>query len=147
MVEDSVTRDRLQGYGEALAAAGISLDDVPIVETPNNALAATEMAKVLLDAAPKATAILAMSDVIALAAMDVARKRGRSVPDDLSVVGFDDIAEAAVSDPPLTTIRQPIVEKGRRAAQLIFSHGAPRTEVLPVSLVVRSSTGPAPGAR
>ena len=74
--------------------------------------------------------------------IEAARRRGLSVPRDLSVVGFDDIAEAAMFDPPLTTVAQPIVEKGRRAAELIFLGGPPRTELLDVDLVVRGSTAP-----
>ena len=79
--------------------------------------------------------------------MDEARNRGLRVPEDLSVVGYDDVPEAARSDPPLTTIAQPIVEKGRLAAQMIFDPGPPRKETLPVKLVVRGSTGPAPEPR
>ena len=61
-----------------------------------------------------------MSDVLALAAIAEARRRGRRVPEDLSVVGYDDVPEAARADPPLTTVAQPIVEKGRLAAHMIF---------------------------
>jgi DNA-binding LacI/PurR family transcriptional regulator len=56
------------------------------------------------------------------------------------VVGYDDVPEAAAADPPLTTIAQPIVEKGRLAARMIFERGPPRREVLPVKLVVRGTT-------
>jgi DNA-binding LacI/PurR family transcriptional regulator len=138
--EDGVTLERLQGYEEAFAAAGIALDDVVIFESPNERAPATEMAAALLAAAPDVTAIVAMSDVLALAAMDAAKARQLVVPRDLSVVGFDDIPEAAAATPPLTTIHQPIVEKGRRAAELIFERGSPRKELLAVDLVVRSST-------
>jgi DNA-binding LacI/PurR family transcriptional regulator len=62
------------------------------------------------------------------------------VPEDLSLVGYDDVPEAAAADPPLTTIAQPIVEKGRLAARMIFERGPPRREVLPVKLVVRGTT-------
>jgi DNA-binding LacI/PurR family transcriptional regulator len=81
-----------------------------------------------------------MSDILALAAMDAAKARGLGVPHDLSVVGFDDIPEAAAATPPLTTVHQPIVEKARRAASLIFEHGPPRKELLAVDLKVRGST-------
>ena len=138
--EDSVSRDRFRGYEDAFVAAGISIDDVPIMESANDREAGAAMAAALLDAAPDITAVLAMSDILALSVMTVAKERGLVVPRDLSVVGFDDIAEAAAASPPLTTINQPIVEKGRRAAHLIFDRGAPRKEVLPVELVVRGST-------
>jgi DNA-binding LacI/PurR family transcriptional regulator len=140
--EDGVTLERLLGYQDALAAAGVSLDDVVVFETPNEPGPAKEMAAALLDAAPGITAILAMSDILALAAVAVAQARGLNVPRDLSVVGFDDIPEAAAASPPLTTVRQPIVEKGRRAATLIFEHGPPRKELLPIDLAVRESTAP-----
>ena len=88
-----------------------------------------------------------MSDVLALAAVEEANRRGLRVPEDVSVVGYDDVPEAARSEPPLTTIAQPIVEKGRLAAHMIFDPGPPRKETLPVKLVVRGSTGPAPERR
>lgn len=141
------TRDRLDGYGEALAAAGIDFDAVPIVEVQNDHRGATEGAALLLDAAPGMTAALAMSDVLAMALIEEARRRGLRVPGDLSVVGYDDVQEAAQFDPPLTTIAQPTVEKGRIAARMIFDAAPPRKEILPVQLVLRGSTGPAPDRR
>jgi DNA-binding LacI/PurR family transcriptional regulator len=136
------TRERLLGYGEALAAAGIAIDSVPVVETLNDRAGAAEGAATLLDGAPEATAVLAMSDVAALAVLAEAKARGIPVPGKLSVVGFDDVPEAAASDPPLTTIRQPIREKGRRAAAIILEGGEPRHELLPVALVLRGTTAP-----
>jgi len=133
-------RDRAAGYAAALAEHDIPLDRLPIMEVPNERQAAARHAGELLAARPDTTAILAMSDVVALAAMDAARARGLGVPQDLSVVGFDDIPDAAAADPPLTTISQPIVEKGRLAAKLIFEAGRPRTEILEVKLVERAST-------
>ncbi len=138
------THDRLAGYEEALAAAGLDIDDVPVVETANDPAGVAIGAATLLDAAPDATAVLAMSDVTALAVLAEARKRGIAVPGQLSIVGFDDVAEAAAANPPLTTIRQPILEKGRLAARLILDRGPPRHEVLPIELVVRGSSAPPP---
>jgi DNA-binding LacI/PurR family transcriptional regulator len=138
-------RDRIAGYAEALAEQGLGLDALRIVEARNDRAAAARTADQLLAAEPGLTAILGMSDVLALAALDAARARGLRVPQDLSVVGFDDIADAAASDPPLTTVAQPAVEKGRVAARLVFEPDPPRTEVLPVKLVVRGTTGPPRG--
>jgi DNA-binding LacI/PurR family transcriptional regulator len=118
-----------------------------MVESHNDKRGAASGAATLLDAAPDITAVLAMSDVLAFAAIGEARHRGRRVPEDVSVVGYDDVPEAARADPPLTTIAQPIVAKGRLAAQMIFDQGPPRKEILPVSLVLRDSTGPAPERR
>jgi DNA-binding LacI/PurR family transcriptional regulator len=137
-----VERDRIAGYSAALAEENLALDDVPIVEVPSDRELALPYAAELLERAPDRTAILAMSDILALAVIDAARARGMRVPQDLSVVGFDDVPDAATSEPPLTTVAQPIVEKGRRAARLIFEPGEARTEVLEVNLVERASTAP-----
>ena len=141
-------RDRLSGIADVLAGVGISIDDVPIVETFGGAAdeasfgGAAEGASMLLDNAPEATAVLAMGDTQELAILAEARRRGIVVPRDLSVAGFDDPPQAALSDPPLTTIAQPTVEKGRVAARLLFEGGPPQHIVLPVKLVVRGSTAP-----
>lgn len=133
-------RDRAQGYAEALAEHGLSMDQIPILESKGDRASAVRVAGALLDAHPETTAILAMSDVLAFGAIDAARARGRRVPDDLSVVGYDDVEEAATSSPPLTTIAQAGVHKGRTAARMVFEPGPPRSELLPVELVVRGST-------
>jgi DNA-binding LacI/PurR family transcriptional regulator len=138
--EYGATRDRLLGYQDAFAALGIDIDDVPTIEALNDRSGAAAGAEALLDRAPDVTAILTMSDVLALAVLDEARSRGLRVPADLSVVGYDDVPEAAGASPPLTTIAQPIVEKGRLAAHMIFDRGPPRREVLPVKLIVRGTT-------
>ena len=140
----AVTRDRLAGYGDALATMGISLDDVPIMESVIERQAGAAATAAIVDRAPDTTAILAMSDVTALGALDYAAGHGIAVPDRLSVIGFDGIPESAWSNPPLTTIAQPMVEKGRLAAQMVFDGGPPGVVTLDVELVVRGSTGPAP---
>lgn len=134
------TRDRLFGYEEAIAAAGIDFDRVPVIEALNDRIGGVAGARALLDSAPDATAVLAMSDVLALAVLEEAQSRGTRVPEDLSIVGYDNVPEAATAQPPLTTIAQPILEKGRLAAHMIFERGPPRREVLPVKLVVRGTT-------
>jgi DNA-binding LacI/PurR family transcriptional regulator len=136
------SRERSAGYAAALAERGLALEALPIVEVPNDRTTGRRYVRELLAQQPGTTALLAMSDVIALAACDAAREAGLRVPEDLSVVGFDDVAEGAAAEPPLTTVRQPIAEKGRAAARLIFSADAPRCQVLPVELVVRGTTAP-----
>jgi DNA-binding LacI/PurR family transcriptional regulator len=141
----AIDDDRLAGYADGLAAAGLSIDDVPIVECRAETVAtALPGAALLLDRVPGITAVLAMTDVQALAVIAEARRRGIAVPRDLSVVGFDDLPESAVGDPPLTTVVHPIAEKGREAARIVFAAGPPEHVVLPVGLAVRGSTGPAP---
>ena len=140
--------DRLNGIADVLAGVGISIDDVPIVEVFGGAAegasfgGAAEGALMLLDNAPEATAVIALEDTQELAVLSGARRGGIIVPRDLSVVGFDNPPEAARTDPPLTTIVPPTVEKGRVAARILFEGGPPRQVVLPVKLVVRSSTAP-----
>jgi DNA-binding LacI/PurR family transcriptional regulator len=140
--EYGATRDRLLGYEDALEAAGIAFDGVTVIEALNDRKGASEGARMLLDQAPDATAIVTMSDVLALAVLHEARTRDMRVPQDLSIVGYDDIPEAETADPPLTTIAQPIADKGRLAAHMIFDPGPPRKELLPVKLVIRGTTAP-----
>ncbi len=133
-------QEKLHGYAEALLEAGIDVGDVPMVQAdPWDA----DAARMLLDAAPDATAVLSMSVMQALAILEEARRRGRRVPGDLSVVGYNDIADAARSDPPLTTVDGMTAEKGRTAARLVFDAGPPRHELLTPRLILRGSTGPA----
>jgi DNA-binding LacI/PurR family transcriptional regulator len=135
-------QERLLGYAEALHEAGVSIDDMPILEVPAIGDETVAGISTMFDKAPDTTAILAMSDTQAFAVIDEARRRGKIVPRDLSVVGFDDAAEAARTDPPLTTVAQPSVEKGRTAARMLFEGSPSRHVVLPLHLVVRGSTAP-----
>jgi DNA-binding LacI/PurR family transcriptional regulator len=143
-----ISRERLAGYADALVAAGLAWEEVPVHEvSANSTNRAADAADALLDLGPRPTAILAFSDVLALGVLRAAAARGVRVPEDLSVVGFDDIPAAAATDPPLTTVRQPLVEKGRAACRLILEgwpRGEPPTEILPTELVVRGSSGPVP---
>jgi len=134
--------DKLLGYADALGAAGIPIDSVPLIEAYPPSPWAEQGAEQVLTRAPQTTAILAMSDKNAVAVIEVATRLGRRVPQDLSVVGFDDVDGAAATTPPLTTVRQDIVGKGRAAAQMLFAAERPQQQVLPVELVVRSSTAP-----
>ena len=144
-----VTERRLAGYRRGLEEAGIAWSEVAVEERQPHGFAAGERAAAaLLDRAPRPTAILAMSDELALGALAAAAKRGISVPDALSIVGFDDTPPAAAAHPALTTIHQPHAEKGALAAQLLLdraspTNGADRVQ-LPTQLVVRASSGPAP---
>jgi LacI family transcriptional regulator len=87
-----------------------------------------------------------MSDMAAIGLMAAAHDAGLKVPDDLSVVGYDDLPVAAWTNPPLTTVRQPIIEKGRLAARLLIQRIKGKTVQSPpplgTSLVVRGSTSP-----
>jgi DNA-binding LacI/PurR family transcriptional regulator len=138
-------RERLAGYLGVLAEAGVPAADVPIWEASGISVeGARPSAFGLLDRDPRPTALLCMSDQLALAAISVARQLGLSVPGDLSVIGFDDIPAARWSEPPLTTVRQDLSAKGRLAGELVLNllHGgkAPAPIQLPAELVVRGST-------
>jgi DNA-binding LacI/PurR family transcriptional regulator len=137
------SRDRVKGYLEALSAFGVDAAAVPIFETLSDAPTVHAALEEVFAAAPPPTAILAQSDHIALIAIDWLKARGIAVPGDVSVVGFDDVPESAAAQPPLTTIRQPIAEIGRRAVRAILEHGDEVwREKLDVELVVRASTAP-----
>jgi DNA-binding LacI/PurR family transcriptional regulator len=138
----STSRARLAGWSDAFAAVGVEMDSVPIMEVLNDRASARQATTELIAANPDVTAILAMSDVMALGGLDCAHAMGIAVPDRLSIVGFDDIPQASATVPPLTTVRQPTRAKGRLAAEMMFERGPPRREVLPVELVVRESTAP-----
>jgi DNA-binding LacI/PurR family transcriptional regulator len=137
----SGTRIRLDGYRQALVAAGFDWDEVPVWECSHNGRQpGREAGAALLERRPRPTAIVALSDELAIGVLDAARDAGLDVPRDLSVVGFDDIPGAAWSRPALTTVRQPLFEKGEIAGRLLTEGGAGRHVILPVELVVRGST-------
>jgi DNA-binding LacI/PurR family transcriptional regulator len=140
-----VAKERVLGWLDALEPAGIT----PLVvrERTYSAEADRASAALLLDSDPAPTAILCHSDAIAQNVVTTAQDRGLRVPEDLSVVGFDDNPLAVRMRPALTTVRQDLVEKGRAAiaaltAQLDPAHAddPPSVVVLPTELVVREST-------
>ena len=137
----SGTRDRLRGYFEELAGFGVDTGNIPIYETDNDELSVGAGLEHIFASDNVPTAILAMSDRIAMFALDWFKSRGIAVPRDISIVGFDGVPEGATSEPPLTTIAQPMVEMGRRAVQTILNFdGTIRRETLNVELVERDST-------
>ena len=103
----------------------------------------------LLAVRPRFTALFAFNDISALGAIRAIREQGLRVPEDVSVVGFDDIASAAYQNPALTTVRQPLYEMGQRAADMLVARmekpeaAVPRTISLEPSLIVRGTTAPA----
>lgn len=136
----AVDQSKLVGYGAALAESGIDVNAVPMVQ---GGMWGEAAARLLFDVAPDATAFLSMSGMQAVELLREAARRGIAVPRDVSVVGFNDLPEAATSDPPLTTVDGMNYEKGRLAARLVLDGGPPRHEILAAPLIVRGSTGPA----
>lgn len=144
------TVDRRRGYFAALAEAGIAPDPELEVESNFEVPGGTAAAAHLLDLPEPPTAIFAFNDNMAIGTVRAARARGLRVPEDLSVIGFDDLGEASIVTPALTTIRQPLAEMGRMAVSLLVRLlDNQRLEALHVELatrlVVRDSTAPLPG--
>lgn len=137
-------QEKFMGYAAAMAEAGIDINACAMVQAdPWDPTAAG----LLLDAAPHATAILSMSVMQGMAILDEAQRRGLNVPGDLSVIGYNDIPEAANSRVPLTTVDAMGREKGLAAARIVFAGGPPRHELLSPALIIRASAGPAPQGR
>ncbi|MBN9307986.1 LacI family DNA-binding transcriptional regulator [Devosia sp.] len=136
----STSRDRARGYLEELALHGVSRESVPIYETRGTAESVARGLDHLL-AGERPTAILCMSDRVAMLAIEELARRGLRVPADISIVGFDGVPEAARFTPHLTTVAQPIAEIGRRAVRAILDgDGEIHREVLPLELIVRQSS-------
>jgi LacI family transcriptional regulator len=145
------TEDRASGYRAALTEAGISLDPELEVCGEFDTIEGRVAAARLLDLPDPPTAVFACNDDMALAVLQEARARGIRVPEDLSVVGFDDTTMARIAVPAITTIRQPLEEVGRMAVTLLtrIIDGQtvdPLRVEIGTRLVVRESTGPAPVA-
>jgi LacI family transcriptional regulator len=141
------TEERLLGFRAALAGAGILLDRELVVYSDWRIPRGTEAAEQLLALPDPPTAIFGFNDNVAIGALHAARNRGLSVPDDLSIVGFDDTEQAMIVTPQLTSVRQPLAEMGRMGVSLLIRIiegqrvDALRLE-LSTKLVVRGSTGP-----
>lgn len=136
---------REAGYRRALAESGIPFDPALVVHGGYRAADSTAGAHRLLDLADRPTAVFAANDLSAIEMMRVAAERGVHVPQDLSVVGFDDVPEAASHDPQLTTVRQPLHEMGMIAVRVLLAmldEGSQEDVRLPAELVVRASTAP-----
>ncbi len=138
---------RERGYRLALERAGVEVDPSLIRVGGYQVDTAREGTRQLLELDERPSALFAANDVSAIAAMSVARSLGLSVPDDLSVIGFDNVPESALSEPPLTTIEQPIKQMGFDAAKILIrlidgTESVPEHTLLPTRLVERSSCRP-----
>jgi LacI family transcriptional regulator len=141
------SRARLDGYRAALDAAGLPVSDELVQPGDFYHESGFRGASALMALPDPPTAIFASSDQMAFGVYEGLRQRGLRVPDDVSVVGFDDLPEARWASPPLTTVRQPLAEMGTLAARMLLrlSRGeeteSPRVE-LATDLIVRNSTAP-----
>lgn len=139
--------DRLLGYKNALRRAGLPIDDNLIAEGYFTQQAGYDATRRLLPFQPDA--IFAGSDTVALGALRAVREAGLEVPRDIALVGFDDVDVATHVDPPLTSMRQPLIAKGAAAAELLLDLiqnkvQMPQQILMETELVVRESTVPEP---
>jgi LacI family transcriptional regulator len=149
-VELSHSQGRLQGYMAALHDHGLEVDQDLIAPGGYYLENGRRAFRQLIELNPRPTAIFAYNDIMAIGALRAAHQCGLRVPEDLSIIGFDDIPEADFTCPALTTISQAKFDMGRKGAELLLQ--MIDGQVLPVEdapllvprLVVRESTGPAP---
>ena len=137
--------DRLEGYLEGLAGLGRKREDALIATADFTYEGGVTAMRRLLAAAPDLDAVFAASDLIAAGALSVLRSAGRSVPGDVALVGFDDSPLASATEPPLTSVRQPIEEMGRELVRLLAEslerpQRATRRVLLSTELVPRASS-------
>jgi LacI family transcriptional regulator len=144
-------RQRRSGWQDALEEAGLLVEEDLVVEGTWSAASGERGLRRLLEQRPDVDAVFACNDQMALGALKAARETGRRVPEDMAVVGYDDVPEAAFFSPPLSTVRQDLNELGRIAVQelgcLIEAKQQepqdvePRPIVLQPQLIVRESSG------
>jgi LacI family transcriptional regulator len=143
------SREREKGFRDAMSAAGVTIDESLVTESRYDPDIATQRARELLEREDRPTAIFCANDVTAMRATRVAHGLGLDVPGDVSIIGFDDIPEASLNNPPLTTVRQPLGEMGREAMAMLLDllAGRDREQHLRMrtELVVRGSTAPPRG--
>ena len=138
--------DRLAGYQQALSEANIPFDE-NLLSSPISPTTGTRHGAIndLLNVPDPPTAIFAFNDYVAIEALQVVADRGLRVPEDLAIVGFDGTYTSQVTNPPITTVLQPVQDIGRRAAELLLAHitdnnQPPHQIILPVELIPRQST-------
>ena len=139
------TQERLDGFAEAYANAGLPLDPALVVEGDFTFDSGQVAVKRAIEAGVTFDAVFAHNDLSAAGAMQAVREVGRRVPEDVAVVGFDDLPLAATTEPPLTSVRQPLREMGETAARMLLAHfdGAalpPVPTVIPTTFTIRGST-------
>jgi DNA-binding LacI/PurR family transcriptional regulator len=137
--------ERLEGYREALAAGGQEPSDTLVAPGDFSEESGVRAMRDLLERTPDLDAVFAASDPMAVGALSVLRERGRRVPDDVAIVGFDDSPVAQHTDPALTTVHQPAERMGREMARLLIAQiegaaGPDDSVVLPTEIVVRQSS-------
>ncbi|WP_395336086.1 LacI family DNA-binding transcriptional regulator [Novosphingobium sp. BL-8H] len=136
---------RVEGFKDGLAAAGLPVGNDMFVRGGFDFASGLEVGEALLKRDAPPTAIFATNDAMALGVLTFAHRQGLSVPDDLSVVGFDDTPASATAWPPLTTVRQPLEEMGRAVVDALVAE-PDEAPVFRFELICRESSGPAPAS-
>lgn len=145
--------ERQRGYEQALEEAGLSIDNRLVREgDPRSSEDAFRLTHELLKLESPPTAIFATNNLHTLGMLEAVNRAGLRIPEEISVVGFDDMPWAKAISPPLTVIRQPGYEMGRRAAELLYQRledpeREPAKIILEPMLIVRESTGQVPGGK
>ena len=148
------SEQRLAGYREAFAAAGRDPDELVVAVGDYRQRSGFDQAHVLLDVDPdiRPTALLCANDLMAIGALEYCKSVGLRVPDDVSIVGFDDVPVSSLLTPRLTTVSQPAHDMGFQAANLLIGLVKGRTDLeppnlFPVSVQIRESVAPPNRAR
>lgn len=138
--------DRLAGITRALVAARVTVKRIPVIHTDFTRDGGREAAERIVVDHPDTTAIIALNDAMAIGVLAALRAHGYSVPEQMSVAGFDDVAVAADLAPSLTTVRLPMAEMGELALSMALkpSSTKPRRKQTGHKLMIRDSTGPVP---
>ena len=135
--------DRLKGYRQALEEAGYDWEEIPIAYGDFSETSGYECMRQLLESGRPAK-VLAANDLMATGAYQAIAEAGLSIPGDVAVVGFDDVAYGKYLSPPLTTVRQPTAELGETAGEMLLAaleeKEPPTSVTLPVTLIVRKSS-------
>lgn len=146
-------KDRLQGFEDALEDCGIPVCEDLILEGNYQQQNGYETTKTLLRSGESLpTAIFASNDLSAFGAMDAVRECGFSIPEDISIIGFDDVPQSSMVYPKLTTVRQPLELMGKVAARMLLERIGcpnlpPQRTTLDTQLIIRDSCGPYPAQR
>jgi DNA-binding LacI/PurR family transcriptional regulator len=146
IARDTCSADRYEGYKQALLEAGIPLDEALVGDGDWTAACGYRFTQRFLQLASPPTALFSSNDMMAAGVVRAAHERGLKVPDDLAIVGFDDLDQTTMIFPELTTVRQPCVEMGMRAAEILIDqlengNEEPTHVILPTTLVIRASCG------
>jgi len=142
---ETANDEHLNGYLDALADAGLAVDDDLIVETRLEPNSGVEPTRKLLALPNRPTAILAFHDLLAVDAIRVIHEHGLHVPNDIAVMGFDGLSAGLISSPRISTVQQPFEQIGRRVIEIVNmqienQETSPIQETVPVELVIREST-------